>query len=546
MFLVENSGKGNCMYFAYSISLMYYLRAKNAPDSTEDIFNKLKLKEDDKIQLRKLLSKSSNYQFTSREIKTIIEPILGRATRNLAAEHTKREFKSSPHDSPLFTSAKYGLEFCFKQSLRANNSELSVLIDHEFTDPDFIEAEIYKVSCTDIAMTEYSLLRIAHVIEEFNRLWLIEEDKLKKEEKPPTEREIQILKEKLLDNILRDETVNLFLLDDEKYLNLYIDHLQKECVWGSEETLLVLHRAIQGERIVRNPKGTFDTFYDTEIVMHLHTEGQTPFYQSSNPEIILNNQKNFHWTSIIPESIFTTKLTDKEQMLFELLDEMRTMTPKIPILFAEDRVEHDWLSILTNQMDIISTNPAYGIKEKAIESVFQLIGKVMPRLGLESSWRPLLSNFLLALVDCTPIFLANKSDPTIAQTEESKELTGPKRAQTGEPSKFSQHTLFKSGAIQKSYPQEIAHYISEGKQSGPRVAKALRQMHQKGAYSPEQCRDVALQYMSYVKYKKRHFVLTDVNHFIKEMNEMIKTNHERDLAFLEVSDKSTVRDVLTI
>lgn len=40
MFDVDNSGRGNCMYYAYSISLMYYLRAKNAPDTTENIFNK--------------------------------------------------------------------------------------------------------------------------------------------------------------------------------------------------------------------------------------------------------------------------------------------------------------------------------------------------------------------------------------------------------------------------------------------------------------------------------------------------------------------------
>ena len=28
MFQVDNSGKGNCMYYAYGISLMYFLREK--------------------------------------------------------------------------------------------------------------------------------------------------------------------------------------------------------------------------------------------------------------------------------------------------------------------------------------------------------------------------------------------------------------------------------------------------------------------------------------------------------------------------------------
>ncbi|KTD01856.1 hypothetical protein [Fluoribacter gormanii] len=552
MFLVDNSGKGNCMYYAYSISLMYYLRAQNAPERTENVFNKLKLKEDDKIQLRKLLSKNPNYQFTSREIKTIIEPILGRATRVLAAEHAKLEFKLSPHDTPLFSSAKYGLEFCFKHSLLANGSELSALIDHEFTNPDFTEAEIYKIRSTDIAMTEYSLLRVPHVLEEFNRLWLIKESELKKEEKQFTEHEIKVQKENLLDNILRDETVNFFLTEDEKYLNLYKDHLQKEYVWGSEETLLVLHRAIQGERMERNLNGKMETFYDTEIVLHLYRDGIAPFYQSSNPEMILNNQNNSHWTSLMPESVFAPKLTAKEQMIFELLDEMQTMHPKISVLFGEDRVERDWLSILMKQMDIIYTNPSYAIKEKTLESVFQLIGKVMPILGLEPSWRPLLSNFLSGFVDCSPIFLADKPkslilDHQTAQHQESKELSGPKRVQAKELSQFSRHTLFKSERpLQKTYPQEISRYVSEGKQSGPRVAKALRQMYQEGTYSPEECRELALQYLSYVKYKRRHFVLTDVNHFIKEMNEVIKGNHEQDIRFLDVRDRNTARDALTL
>ncbi|PWY54180.1 hypothetical protein DGG96_18390 [Legionella qingyii] len=553
MFLVDNSGKGNCMYYAYSISLMYYLRANNAPERTEHVFNKLKLKEDDKIQLRKLLSKNPNYQFTSREIKTIIEPLLGRATRDLAAEHTKLEFKLSPHDTPLFSSAKYGLEFCFKQSLLANGSELSTLIDHEFINPDFTEAEIYKIRSTDVAMTEYSLLRMPHVIEEFNRLWLIKESELKNEEKQFTEHEIKVQKENLLDNIIRDETVNFFLAEDEKYLNLYKDHLQKEFVWGSEETLLVLHRAIQGERMVRNSNGRLETFYDTEIVLHLHRDGIAPFYQSNIPEMILNNQNNLHWTSLIPESVFTPKLTDKEQMLFELLDEMHAMHPRITVLFGEDRGERDWLSILMKQMDIIYTNPSYAIKEKALESVFQLIGKVMPRLGLEPSWRPLLSNFLSALVDCSPIFLADKPKDlilecqTAEQSQERNELSVPKQVQTRERSKCSRHTLFQSeGPRQKTYPQEISRYVSEGKQSGPRVANALRQMYQEGTYSPEECREIALQYLSYVKYKKRHFVLTDVNHFIEEMNEIIKVDYEQEIRYLDARDRNTARDVLTI
>lgn len=48
---------------------------------------------------------------------------------------------------------------------------------------------------------------------------------------------------------------------------------------GLRRNSLVLHRAIQGERMVRNEKGTIDAFYDTEIVLHIHRNGSSPFFK---------------------------------------------------------------------------------------------------------------------------------------------------------------------------------------------------------------------------------------------------------------------------
>lgn len=549
MFHVDNSGKGNCMYYAYSISLMYYLRAKNVPDITDNIFNKLKLKEEDKVQLRTLLSKNPSLAFTTREIKTIIEPILGRATRNLAAEYTKQEFKLYPQDTPLFSAAKYGLEFCFKQSMLANDSDLAELIDHGFTNTNFTEAEIYKMSGTDIGMTEYSLLRVLDVIEEFRRLWAIKVEELKKEEKQFTEREIKEHKEKVLDNVLRAETVRYFLTEDEKNLNLYKQHLQKEYVWGSEETLLVLHRAIQGERMVRNERKTIDTFYDHEMILHIHRSGSSPFTQSGHPVMILNNENNVHWTSSIPDSIFATQLTDTEQKLFEILDELRLMHSKISK--EQNKLEYDLLSALMKEIETIQANLTSEMKEQAIEAVFQLSGKLMIKLGSDSTWKLLISNFLHIFIECTPIFLSTKpklsnlvpNSQEKKQELESKELSSVSSSEKDSStlksveglSQFSQHTIFKKNdePIQKTYPKEISLYVSEGKQSGPKVAKAIRQMYSEGLggdekYTPEKCREIAQQYISYVTYKNRHYDLTEVKSFIKEMNELIKVKSKQE------------------
>ncbi|KTC81881.1 hypothetical protein [Legionella cincinnatiensis] len=568
MFQVDNSGKGNCMYYAYSISLMYFLRAKNIPDVAEDIFNTLKLGEEEKVRLRVLLSKKSDQEFSSSEIKNIIEPILGKATRNLAAEYTKKEFKLSPQDTPLFSSAHYGLEFCFKCSMRINSSELSHLIEHEFDNPDYIGAEIYKVKGMDIAMHEYSLARLPYVVEKFNRQWSIKELECIQQKKELTEREIQSQKRTLLDNILRNETIEFFLGEEDKHLDQYAHHLQQNGVWGTEETLFVLHRAIQGEHLVRNQEGRAHILYDREIILHLYRNDGISYDQSGSPEMIVNNKGNVHWTSIIPDSIFVLKYTPQEQRLYQLLDDMQMEYESIPQGSEKQAsISSDWIHALRVQIGAMKDNPSQEAKEKAMSDSMQILGKMMPILGNYPYWRVLLAHFFTALLECIPTLMADKkissgliqcesllttrphltpvasekkelSPPDITNTEER-----PSQSQKEMVSKFSQHTLFKkpSTTIQRAYPEEIARYIRENKQTGPRVAKVLRKMYQEGLhgseeYSPEKCREIAQRYIGYVKYQGRHFVLEDVVHFIKEMDEVIKQKEENLEEFIEHVD----------
>lgn len=582
MFHVDNSGEGNCMYYAYSISLMYFLRAKNSPDVTENIFNTLNLKEDEKVLLRGLLSKDR--EFSSSEIKRIIEPILGKATRNLAAEYTKKEFKSSPIDSPLFSSAHYGLEYCFKCSMRIKdkNSEMISLIDHEFDNQDYTEAEIYKVEGMDMEMQNYSIARLPHVIDEFNRQWGIKELEFIEQNKVFTGREIQSHKAILLDKILRRETIEFFLRENDQHLDQYVSHLQQEGVWGSEETLFVLHRAIQGERFVRNQEGRTDILYDREIILHLYRNDRIPYDQSGSPEIIVNNKGRVHWTSIIPESIFVSKipesifvskLTPQEQRLYQLLDDMQAEYESIPKSTEMSVLaSSEWINTLRNQLGIMKDNPSREAKEKAIGDSMQLLGKMMLTLSNYSYWRVFLKDFFSALLECIPTYLADKkitSEVTLCEllmptrrrseiTSERKELSQPevstsekilspevsKSEEISIPkegvSKFSQHTMFKkpSGKVTTGYPPEIAQYVREEKQTGPSVARVLKKMYQLGLkgneeYSPERCRELAQQYLSYVKSKGRHFVLDGVISFIKEMDEVIKQKEENAEEFIE-------------
>ncbi|AMP93426.1 hypothetical protein AXF37_12630 [Legionella pneumophila subsp. pascullei] len=545
MFNVDNSGKGNCLYYAYSISLMYYLRAKNNVRITEDIFNKLGLKEEGRASLRKLLSKDPDRAFTREEIKTIIEPILGRATRDLAAEHTKIEFKSSPHDTPIFSSLHYAVEFGFKRALQINESELTLLIDNDFSNPDYTEAEIYKVSGLLDALQEYILTRTPSVIEEFNRQWENKKQELK--EQSLTEKEIQVHQATILDNILRKETIDFLLSDNEKHLDEYKDHLRREYVWGSEETLMVLHRAIQGERMVRNHEGKIDPVYDHEIILHVHRNGASPSYDAGSPEMILNNEGNTHWTSIIPDAIFTSKLTDKEEKLLELLDKMRSEYGSKELGVEKYSLISNWLDDLMKQVEVIKVSPTVVTKQKEMESFFQLLGKATPKLASEPALRMSLGTLFSNFLECIPALMVENKistglakfglySPVISQkkedlslTKSSEEKVNSDQPQKGVLSQFSKHTLLKVSeeVTPKPYPTELNPYVRKNKQSGPRVARALTQMYQKGLegderYTPEKCKDIAQRYIEFSKSHKRNFILDDVILFVQEMDKIIK------------------------
>ncbi|WED44422.1 hypothetical protein [Legionella cardiaca] len=349
MLSVDNSGRGNCMYYAYSISLMYFLRAQKSKEIVEDILTKLKLNESQKAELNKLLSKDPRQQFTKTEIETIIEPILGRATRDLAAEHTKVEFKADPPATSLFTATKYGLEYYIKQSLKAIKSDFSDLITHEFNNRNFTEAEIYRVPDMKVALEKFAATIMPDVVKKLEQQWGLKEEELKEQTKPPaklTESDIKFHQAHILDNILREKTIAFFLEDDDRYLNKYKEHLKEEFVWGTEETLMVLHRAIQGECMERNKGGSIDTFYDTIIVLHLHRNNASPFFQEGEPEIIINHYGN-HWTSKIPETIFQpeTKAKKSNQVQQECMINLIIHNDALVPAFSADSKIQDYFRL---------------------------------------------------------------------------------------------------------------------------------------------------------------------------------------------------------
>lgn len=326
MLTVDNSGRGNCMYYAYSISLMYFLRAKNNEQITKSVFSKLKLSEIQKTQLLALIASDPLQEFTEKELKQTIEPILGRAVRDLAAEQTKIEFIRAPQSSSVFTATQYGLEYYFQEAVKIQKPMFAQITKNKFNNRSFTEAEIYRIDGIKRAIQDFIQNRKNEIVTAFENQWAIKEEEFKTQNVILSKKDIEFHQEIILNNILREKTISFFLDNNNKYLNQYTDHLKKEFVWGTEETLMALNRAVQGERFERNQQGTIDTFYDVPITLHIYTNNRPPPYPVGNPELIINNRNNGHWTSKIPESIFDSQAALAERRRLE--EEKRAIEKK--------------------------------------------------------------------------------------------------------------------------------------------------------------------------------------------------------------------------
>ncbi len=171
--MVDNSGQGNCMYYAYSISLMYFLLKKRDALLADKIFVRLELNSASKEKLLALLDNKELTRFTLSQIRHIIEPILGPATRKIAAEQLKQKFIENPKDTSLFSSLNYGMVYLLGKELEKRQSPLADLIqDNDFNMPDYTLAEIYKLfSITSPELQQHIIAHYNAIIDKYYAGW---------------------------------------------------------------------------------------------------------------------------------------------------------------------------------------------------------------------------------------------------------------------------------------------------------------------------------------------------------------------------------------
>lgn len=276
---IDNGSDGNCMYYAYAISLMYYLRARNDRAVTERVFDRLNLNGAEKMQLNAILAKNPQGRIAQAD-QDALEYIVGNAARALGAERTRQEYKTNHREAGFFISAQYGIEHYFKQELAQVVPEKTQQINNNFDNPALTDADIYRVQGIREAMQAFVAAHWPEVA-------------------------VQLDSEPW-DEVMGQWTKKFFDDNDAQYLNAYINRLETDAVWGTEETLYLIHQAIQGQQKVLE-NGYWTINYDTAITLHTYVNGQNPYIPLDQPDMILDNLNLGHWVSQIPENIFNAQ-----------------------------------------------------------------------------------------------------------------------------------------------------------------------------------------------------------------------------------------------
>lgn len=451
--VVDNNGKGNCMYYAYGISLMYFLLKKKDLNYAEQIFTRLELSQEQKQELYQLLNNPTLTEFSYNQITNVIEPILGSATRRIAALQTKQELLEKPNRSSLLTSINYGIVEAFRSELEKNidlalkqtdekTAETLLFLAEALNEEDNASdglsgAEVYRVfkathfsqharAHYETILKEYELkwpnklkeiyntklaqlkttldkeslekqikylklhkLNCIELIEDFPQEWnnFIEHDYKAKAQAIPADQlaldpsvQHQFLNTLLAQNsaawnnwykkrlnndpyyhnqflstLIYQTALDFFTANNNENIDKYVAHLSKEYVWGSDETLVLLHDYIQGPEEHLTDYNRIEIRYNNEISLAIYSNG---ILKSGLPnhssDIELNNIRNAHWLSFVqlPESEPKKQTTyESEDLFFEQIFDATQEEPFDDVLMIADR-ENDLVQTNTDETEV--------------------------------------------------------------------------------------------------------------------------------------------------------------------------------------------------
>lgn len=323
---IDNLGFGNCMYYAYSISLMYYLRSEKDQTRVSAILRQFPIQQ---RALEELINRNKNIAQSFSRADTIkIQQLLGPACRALASESVKKEFLANPEASQITSNAMWKITKKLKKYI---NLELFKGEIVGTTSEALSEAELFKVKHLSKAIAVYAKKIAKNIEREFYQLW----SELSPEEQHDTNRTI------LREAIIQRKTIEFFTNDNNNYLNHYINYLNTDTTWGSAETLATFHHTLTNN-ILGGP-----------IHLCIQENGQYTDRSDQTRElsIIINNYHNTHWVSVIPEKF----LLDEHQISQKQYNETNALLDKALDKIADEDIKQTYKSELSTMVKQITT-----------------------------------------------------------------------------------------------------------------------------------------------------------------------------------------------
>lgn len=308
MRVIDNSGKGSCMYYAYAISLMYHLKSLGSQhEHKTQIFELLELNTAEEELLNKILEKPG---FVSPADIRIIELILEPKLRKIAAEKIINDFLKDPLSSSLFSAVAFKFKELVKAKLSREHQEIITQIqvpEDDRSKREFNEAEIYRVPNIYAAISNYTtqlaeeVIRDPEVADKVTRLKDVVTgfNGADPDDKAINQAEAELLQ--AIDAFFQTKIVAFFEANERQQLKAYSARLQDSRSWGTEEALNALHGMITGNGLHLD-QGHWEEHTERPINFKNFKNGSPVvlYAADESPDMILDNWRNSHWVSQIP------------------------------------------------------------------------------------------------------------------------------------------------------------------------------------------------------------------------------------------------------
>ncbi len=240
----KQSGGENGVYHAYNLSLMLFLVRKKDSNFNRHVFTQLNLNDEETDSLNNLLDRTEYTQFSANDVTTIIEPILGPATRVRVAAQIKQNFIDNPLTSSLYILMKYELFNCF-YTLNEADPLIENLNKIAFDNFSFSNDRVYAAFTLD-QLTQFATEQYPVLKQQFNEGWpnyilsICEKGVFSKEQIEQN----AFYKRLFFKQLVGAQTIKFLSDNNYQYLNQYIAYLKTNESYGNAESMLILHSCI--------------------------------------------------------------------------------------------------------------------------------------------------------------------------------------------------------------------------------------------------------------------------------------------------------------